>query len=359
MRIGAIDYLTGNRVIGYEETLDLFRYYSGRHHSGQQLEELIRIMDKLLTAAGFEQCVVRAEGQPMYKDFLELSRATIEAAGLRPNDIDMVVYHAVGRGYKEPATAVQVAARLGIKHPECFDIVDACSGWSKAARVIEKLLRTDHCRNVLLVGLELNRSPLLGLYPEKRDGFHPIYSIQNLSELAWRPWGATVGEAGQATVLMKDDKNGPWHWDYIHVPHEYQDCAFPLKNHRDYDLEPMPLEGAHPLGQEFFWAFGKNIGESTKTYVTELLNRVPEHLLAAKVVIPHSLSANVYAPVFNALGVGDKSIYPYRKFGNCVSCGVPVGIGMAVREKLVERGDRIVLTPVGAGAAYGVCSFVY
>jgi 3-oxoacyl-[acyl-carrier-protein] synthase-3 len=359
MRISAIDYLTGARVVGYEETIDLFRYYSSRHLSGTELEELMRLIEKLLQAAGFQQCVVKADGQPMYRDFLEMSRAAIETAGLQPSDIDMVVYHAVGKGYKEPATAVQVAARLGLKHPECLDIVDACSGWSKSAKILERLLRADYCRNVLLVGLEQNRSSLLGNDPNKRDAFHNNYSIQNRAELSWRMWGATVGDAGQATVLSKDDANGPWHWDYIHVPHEYQDCAYTLKNHADYDLEPMPHEGVHAPGHEFFWAFGKNIGESTRTYVTELLNRIPDHLRTAEVVIPHSLSANVYAPIFKALGVGGKSIYPYQRFGNCVSCGVPVGIAMAVKEGLLHRGQRVVTTPVGAGAAYGVCSFVY
>ncbi len=359
MRIAAIDYMTGSRVVSYEETLDLLRYYTSRVMSGPALEETLRTADKLLQIAGFKQCVVRGEKQPFYAEFLDLARATIEKAGLKPNDIDMVIYHAVGRGYKEPATAVQIAARLGIKHPESFDIIDACSGWARTTRITEQLLRASYARNVLVLGLEFNRSPMFRLDVSKQDHFNKIYSLQNAKELDWRIWGATVGEAGQVTVLSKDDAKGPWYWDYINVPEEYQDCALPLKNHREWDIEEMPLEGVHEEPGDFFWAFGKNIGDSTRKYVSELLLRVPEFLREASVVVPHSLSANVYAPIFEKIGVSAKAIYPYREYGNCVSCGVPIALAMAIKQGLLKRGERVVAAPVGAGASYGVTSFIY
>lgn len=162
MRLTAIDHYLPTRVVTLEESLDLVRYYSRPYHSDpEKLEEVVRVAQKLLERAQFSQCVTRSEGEPFYRNFIEMSRRLIDNSGVDPAEIGTVIYCGVGRGYREPATAHQMAAHLKLKKAECMDIIDACNGWSRTARVTESLLRNNAAKHILVLSLEFNRSPSL------------------------------------------------------------------------------------------------------------------------------------------------------------------------------------------------------
>lgn len=359
MRLTAIDRYISQRIVGREETLDLFRHYSKPYYPDEKsLMGVVEIVGKLMDRALFEQVTVRAENEPFYANYLDMTRRMIAESGVQPKDIDLVIYCGVGRGYREPATAYQMASRLGLKKAECFDIIDACNGWGHTTRIVERLLRTGYANNVLILSLEFNRSPRFKAGVDRNYDSSIMYSIRTMADLEWRVWGATVGETGTATILSRDDNNGPWYYDYASEPDDFQDCAFTLANHREYDLEPMPLEQQHG-GEEFFYAFGKRIGESVKSHLIPQLQKVPHLLEEAKVVIPHSLSAGVYDHIFRMVGVNDKALYIFKRYGNCVSNGVPVGVATAIKEHRLQRGDRAVLVPTGSGSSAGVISFRY
>lgn len=339
--------------------MDLFRHFTKAYFPAEKdLAGVVEIIGKLLDRSLFEQVAVRGEDEPFYANYLDMTRRMIAESGVPPQEIDTVIYCGVGRGYREPATAYQMASRLGLKKAECFDIIDACNGWGHTSRITESLLKTGHARHVLVLSLEFNRSPLFKADATKKNDVSYAYGVRNMSELEWRVWGATVGETGTATILSRDDSNGPWYYDYASEPDDFQDCAFTLKNHRDYDPDPMPLESVHG-GEEFFYAFGKRIGESVKSHLIPLLQKVPHLLEEATVVIPHSLSAGVYEHIFKMVNVHDKAIYIFKRYGNCVSNGVPLGIVTAIRENRMKRGDRVVLVPTGSGSSAGVISFRY
>jgi 3-oxoacyl-[acyl-carrier-protein] synthase III len=357
MRIAAIDHYTPGRVVGREETSDLFRHYSAQFHDEAELERVVFTVNKVLDRAQFRQCIVRADGEHFYARFLEMARGVIEKAGLTPRDIGTVVYCGVGRGYREPATAYGMSAHLGCKKAECFDILDACNGWGRSTRVVNGLLRTGASEHILVLNLEFNRSPLLRASPDPTFGkFHAAYSIRSFDDIEWRVWAATVGEAGTATVFSRDDARD-WYFDYDCECEEFEDCAFTLRNHREYDLKPMVLDHQHG-GEEFFWAFGKRIGDSVKAHLPPLLRKVQGFMDEATVAVPHSLSSAVYEWVFNEVGIEHKAIYPFRTHGNCVSAGLPLGLSLAIREGRLKRGDRALLVPTGSGSSAGVISFV-
>ena len=183
--------------------------------------------------------------------------------------------------------------------------------------------------------------------------------LEDLSkELDWKIWAATVGEAGHVSILSRDNDNGPWYFDYTATTRAHREGALTLRNHHDFDLEPMILEDGY-AGQEFFYAFGKRIGDILKELLTPLLLKVPELLSEAKVVIPHSLSFGVYDWIFKSVGVAEKAVHPFHRYGNCVSVGLPLGLSESVKEGRIKRGDRVLMAPTGSGISAGVISFRY
>ena len=359
MRLTATKHYIPKRVVTRDEAVDLFRHYSRPYYPSESaLQDVLHVVDKLLVHSQFRQCTVRSNGEPFYRNFIDMARAMIADSGVDPRDIGTVIYCGISRGYMEPATACQMAAHLGLKKAEFFDIIDACNGWSRAARVAESLLRRGASRHILVLSLEFGRSPLLKASPDKGFGpFHYAYSVRGLKELEWRIWSATLGEAGIATLWSKDDDR-EWYFNYDCESEEYADCSVTLRNHREYDLVPMVLDDVHG-GEEFFYAFGKRIGDSIKRHMPPLLLKAQRWLDEASVVVPHSLSSAVYEAVFRQVGVHEKAVYPFNTYGNIASCGVPAGLAMAIGEGRLKRGQRVVLAPTGSGSSAGVISFVY
>jgi 3-oxoacyl-[acyl-carrier-protein] synthase III len=361
MRLTATRHYIPKRVVTRAETIDLFRHYSRPFYRDEdEFEDVIRVIEKLFALSRFKQITARAAGEPYYRNFIEMTRAMIADSGVDPSEIGTIVYCGVGRGYLEPATACQMGSHLGLRKVEFFDVVDACNGWSRAARVVDGLLRRGASKHILVLSLEFCRSPRWNGAPTNgaEAKFHNVYSVRNKEEIEWRIWSATVAEAGVATLWSKDDSREVY-FDYDCECAEFQDCAFALPNRTDYDLEPMVL--AEELGslEWGFYAFARRIGDSIKSHLPPLLRKVQPWLEEASVVVAHSLSSAVYESVFRSVGVHEKAVYPFNEYGNCVSCGVPAGLALAIESGRVKRGDRVVLAPTGSGSSAGVVSFVY
>ncbi len=86
-------------------------------------------------------------------------RASLDAlkeAGLRPDDIDMIIFSTTLPDMLFPNTASQLQARLGIENKcACMDINAACTGWVYGLQVANSLVQTGVYENVLLVGTEM------------------------------------------------------------------------------------------------------------------------------------------------------------------------------------------------------------
>ena len=55
-------------------------------------------------------------------------RQAIATAGMVPEDIDLLIYVGVSRGFLEPATANVFQHEFGFTKATCFDVLDACAG---------------------------------------------------------------------------------------------------------------------------------------------------------------------------------------------------------------------------------------
>src|SRR5262245_24944433 len=162
MRLTAIRHYIPRRIVSRDETLDLFRHYSRDYYqTDAALDDVLHVINKLLVHSQFRQCTVRGEGEPFYVNLLHITRRMVAELGIPPNEIGTVIYCGIGRGYMEPATACRMAAHLGLQKAEFFDVLDACNGWSRTARVAESLLRNEVSRHILVLSLEFGRSPLL------------------------------------------------------------------------------------------------------------------------------------------------------------------------------------------------------
>ena len=86
---------------------------------------------------------------------LEASRAALAAAGVRAEDIDLIVLATSTPDYVFPSTACLLQAKLGIKNCPAFDLQAVCSGFVYALATADNFIRAGTHRRALVVGAEV------------------------------------------------------------------------------------------------------------------------------------------------------------------------------------------------------------
>ncbi|MDQ3526729.1 MAG: ketoacyl-ACP synthase III [Actinomycetota bacterium] len=82
------------------------------------------------------------------------ARDAISMAGVRPEQIGVVLMATVSHPYQTPAAAPLLALRLGIPDPAAFDISAACAGYCYAISMANDMVRAGTADYVLVVGVE-------------------------------------------------------------------------------------------------------------------------------------------------------------------------------------------------------------
>src|SRR5678815_2400890 len=82
------------------------------------------------------------------------ARRAIEASGLEPKEIDLIVCATITPEMVFPSTACFIGAELGIPGVPAFDMSAACSGFIYALVTGANFIRAGQYKNVLVIGAE-------------------------------------------------------------------------------------------------------------------------------------------------------------------------------------------------------------
>ncbi|MFN5724035.1 MAG: beta-ketoacyl-ACP synthase 3, partial [Betaproteobacteria bacterium] len=86
----------------------------------------------------------------------QAARRAMQAAGVGPDDIDLIIVATSTPDMVFPSTAAILQGKLGITHgAPAFDVQAVCSGFVDALTVAESLIRTGTARRALVIGAEV------------------------------------------------------------------------------------------------------------------------------------------------------------------------------------------------------------
>src|SRR6478609_2434075 len=82
------------------------------------------------------------------------ARRAIEAAGITPSDLDLILCGTITPEMTFPSTACFVAANLGLTSTPAMDLAAACSGFIYALDTGASFIKAGRYKNVLVIGAE-------------------------------------------------------------------------------------------------------------------------------------------------------------------------------------------------------------
>ena len=271
------------------------------------------------------------------------------AGRVRAIDVDALIFASIDRRVLEPGESFFIAKALGMRATQCFDILEACNGWSRAAQVADALIRARQLRSVLIVTAEFTA--------HEGEWITSSYGLKSSADLEWAFPSYTLGESASATLLTADDAN-PWHFDFRSRPECADVCMIPLDDYSDAMVRMGPTTKAG-LGGRRFVSYGRRLHQAGFAIGLELLGNYRQLKDDVKIVIPHSHSRKAWIDAAHMLDLDVPFYFVYPTYGNLMTGSVPCALSLAIDEGRVERGDTVFALVPAAGMSLASYTFRY
>ncbi|MFT6824194.1 MAG: 3-oxoacyl-(acyl-carrier-protein) synthase III [Pseudohongiellaceae bacterium] len=263
----------------------------------------------------------------------------LNESGLQYHEIDAVIYCGIERDCPEPATAHIIASKLGLTPTICFDVANACHGFTSGLQVANSFIRSGDVRHVLVVTAELSSKITRQVTEMFKTG-----ALQQ-EDIKTHIGAMTVGDAAGAMVLgPTEDGSGIDQIRCGSVSRHHALCSY---NNNEYGNLSFNMD----MGR---------ISAVTLKLVKELigptyegLNWKPEDV---DLFIPHQVGERPFMKSLEIVGIDkDKSIATYPNLGNLASATVPVCYDMMKKQGRLVPGSKMLMGTTGSGI---VASFV-
>jgi 3-oxoacyl-[acyl-carrier-protein] synthase III len=299
------------------------------------LERMVETSDEWITSrTGIKQRRIAAEGEFTSTFAAEASRRALAMAGVKAEELDLIVLGTVTPDFPFPATSCIVQHEIGAVNAAAFDISAACSGFVYGLSIADKYIRTGTAKKVLVIGAEV-----LSRIVDWTD--------RNTCILFGDGAGAAVVEAvdGDAGLLSTHIFSNGSFWNTLYQP----GCG----NRNPATSERTIAERLFFIrmeGNDVFKHAVRGMEEAACTALTA--NGLS--LSDISLFIPHQANRRIINAIAKRLGLAeDKMFVNLHNYGNTSSASIPISLDEANRAGRMKTGDIVLLDAFGGGFTYG------
>ncbi|MBL6999981.1 MAG: ketoacyl-ACP synthase III [Gammaproteobacteria bacterium] len=294
------------------------------------LEKIVDTTDQWIRdRTGIEKRHVALDGQTTVDLAERASRNAIEAAGLKPQDIDLIVVATTTPDRIFPSTACLLQSRLDIHGCAAFDIQAVCTGFVYALGIAEKFVKTGSAKKVLVVGAE-TLSRILN------------WSDRGTCVLFGDGAGAVVLEASEETGILST---------HLHADGDYEGLLrVPYGISQGFDEMDEINTKIEMRGNEVFKMAVNTLGrivdetlEANNMQKSDIDWLVPHQ---ANMRIIHATARKLKMPLSNV-------VITVQDHGNTSAASVPLALDTAVRDGRIKKGEVVLLEAFGGGFTWG------
>lgn len=307
----------------------------GKILTNAELEQLVDTTDEWITTrTGIKERRIAAEGEYTSTFAAEAGRRALEMAGVKPEEIDLIILGTVTPDFPFPSTACIVQDLLGATNATAYDLSAACSGFIFGLSIAEKYIRSGAARKILVIGAEV-----LSRIVDWQD--------RNTCVLFGDGAGAVVLEAsdgGHSLLSTHTFSNGAY-WNLLYQPGS--GSRNPATDSRTIDERLIYLSMA---GNDVFKHAVRAMEEAAlKALEVNGLSQADISLL-----IPHQANRRIIDATAKRLGIDADRVYiNLHRYGNTSSASIPIALDEANRQGDLKPGSKLMLVAFGGGFTYG------
>ncbi len=303
------------------------RYLPVKTLTNQELERTIDTSDEwIFSRTGIRERRVAADDEFASDLALQASRRALEAAGVEPADLDLIIVATTTPDVVFPSTACILQSKLGAGPCPAFDVQAVCSGFVYGLATADLFVRAGRCRQALVVGAE-------------------VYS----RILDWTDRGTCVlfGDGAGAVVIRASDEAGILS-THLHADGRYHDIL----------SVPGHVSGGQVRGRPFVSMDGAAVFK----FAVKVLYEVAQEALKENGLqvsdldwlIPHQANMRIIEATAKRLGLPlERVVITVERHANTSAASIPLALDEAVRDGRIRRGQHVLLEGVGGGFTWG------
>ena len=304
--------------------------------TNQDLEKSLDTSDAWITArTGIRERRIAAEGESASTMAAKAGKQALEAGGIGPEDVDMIIVATSSPDVLFPSTACFVQNELQAFGSAAYDVSAVCSGFIFGLSIAEQYLKTGRYEHILLIGSEVN---------------------SRIVDWSDRATCMLFGDGAGALLLNRVEQEKPLG---ILSTHIYSDGSLSDLicvpggigrtgiNKQDIDDKKYSIKMS---GNATFKVAVKRMTE----VIQEALEFNGLSIEEVDLLIPHQANERIIRAVAERLKYPmEKVLMNIHKYGNTSAASIPIGINEAWRDGRIQPGETSVLGVVGAGLTWG------
>lgn len=263
---------------------------------------------------------------------IEAGRQALENAGVKPEELDMIIVGTITNDYVTPSCACEVQAGLNAMQAAAFDINAACSGFMYGLHTANAYIKAGLCKTILVIGAEV---------------------LSKIMDWNDRSTCVLFGDGAGAAVVQATEEGGLLAYDQgaDGVRGKALECVNRTNNNPLVSTDKA-LGYVHMDGQDVY-----------KFAVTEVPASIRKALDAAglepsdiKYYLLHQANIRIIQSVAKRLKVSqDKFPISLDHCGNISAGSVPILLDEVNQKGMLQKGDKIVMSGFGGGLTWGTC----
>jgi 3-oxoacyl-[acyl-carrier-protein] synthase-3 len=303
-----------------------------RRVTNTELAETVDTSDEWIIArTGIEARYIAGEGETTASLATEAARKALDAAGIAPSAVGLIVLATATPDQTFPASATKVQAALGINDCVAFDVQAVCSGFLYALTVAESMIRAGTADVAVVIGAE---------------------TFSRILDWEDRTTCVLFGDGAGAVVLQAQDGERGVLATRLHADGRHNELLY-------VDGGPSTTGTVGKLrmkGQEVF-----------RHAVTNLANVTHEVIEAAGLsvadvdwIVPHQANRRILDATARKLGLApERVVITVDQHANTSAASVPLALDVAVRDGRIKPGDILVLEAMGGGFTWAAAAVRY
>jgi 3-oxoacyl-[acyl-carrier-protein] synthase-3 len=304
-----------------------------RRLTNDQLAQMVDTNDAwIVQRTGIRERRIAAEDESTATLATTAARRALEAAGITPADLDLIVCGTITPEMAFPSTACFVAAALGLTSTPAFDIAAACSGFIYTLDTAAAFIKAGRYRTVLVIGAE---------------------TLSRITDYTDRGSCILFGDGAGAVVLKASN--------------EIQRGLLYSSLHADghgWEMLHCPPGSRHPATANLLAERGQYMkikGREVYKFAVSRFEELIEDAMRTcelktsdvKLIVPHQVNLRIIDSAMEKLGLGmDKAFVNIDKYGNTSAASIPIALDEAVRGGKLSVGDVVIFVAFGAGLTW-------
>ena len=303
-----------------------------RRVSNEELAETVDTTDEwIVERTGIRFRHIAGEGETTASLGADAARKALDAAGLEPADIGLIVLATSTPDQTFPASATIVQTSLGIEDCIAFDVQAVCSGFLYALTVADSMLRSGSAKTALVIGAE---------------------TFSRILDWEDRKTCVLFGDGAGAVVLRAEQGERGVLASRLHADGRHNRLLY-------VDGGPSTTGTVGKLRMEGPEVF-RHAVVKLAAVMTETLEEAGMTADEVDWVIPHQANRRILDATARKLGLaGERVVITVDQHANTSAASVPLALDTAVRDGRVQRGNILVLEAMGGGFTWGAAIVRY